>query len=254
MRPILLELGPLKLYSYGVFIALGGLAAIRYWRPRLSRMGIAREQDFWLLVNAILAGGFVGGRLLYLVEYVPREDLLAAALAFNRGFSVLGAFFGVAAAVALFARFRRVAFLPLLDHVCVAAPLWHAFGRVGCFLSGCCYGRECSLPWAVTFTSPMTSAPLGLPLHPTQLYEAAGTLLLFFLLRPLPGRLAAGRAAGVYFVSYGLLRFILEGFRGDTVPLGDWPLTAGQGLSLALAAAGAALLCIPSSSRSAASN
>lgn len=254
MRPVLLELGPFKLYSYGVLIALGGLAAIRYWRPRLSKMGIAHDQDFWLLVNSILAGGFVGGRLLYLAEYVPREELLSAALAFNRGFSVLGAFFGVAAAVWLVSRFRKIPFLPLLDHVCVAAPLWHAFGRVGCFLAGCCFGRECALPWAVTFSDPRTLAPNGVPLHPSQIYEAAGTLLLFFFLRPLPGLLKPGRTAGAYFVSYGLLRFFLERFRGDTVPLGDWPLTAGQGISLALAAAGAALLCIPSSSRSAASS
>lgn len=253
MRPVLLQLGEFRLYSYGAFIALGGFFAVWYWKARRAAMGLKKEDDLWLLVNVILIGGFLGGRLLYLAEYVHSDDLWTAAFTFNRGFSVLGAFAGVPAAVWLFCRARKVAFLPVLDHVSVGAALWHFFGRLGCFMAGCCFGRECELPWAVTFTDPRALAPMGVPVHPSQLYEAAGSLLLFFALRPLPARLPPGATAGAYFVSYGCLRAVYELFRGDAVRPEGWPLTAGQALSLVLVAVGV-LLCIRSYSKPARSS
>lgn len=263
MRPVLFQLGEYRLFSYGCLIALGGVVTAFFWDRKRAKMGLSRDEDFWLLINVILFGGFIGGRLMYLFEYVPPRQWWDALLVFNRGFSVLGAFGGVVGGVWLFCRRRKLEFLRVLDYVAVAAPLWHAFGRLGCFLAGCCYGRPTGLPWAVTFhdhRAMVAPALKGLPLHPTQLYEAGADLILFGLLtrfvlrRAEEGRLGTGAAAGAYFVSYGALRFVLEFFRGDVVRPAGWPVTAGQGLSIALAAAGAALLCTRYSSGSARSS
>lgn len=267
MHPVFLELGPLRLYSYGVLVALGGALSCVFLYRRREKIGFKEEDHLWLLINVMIFGGFIGGRLLYLLEYVPFSggEFWAQAFSFSQGFSVLGAFLGVSAAIYGFCRKLNLGFLRVLDYACQIAPFWHFFGRLGCLAAGCCYGRAPlrPLPWAVTFTDPRSMAPrelLGMPLHPVQLYEGLGDLVLaLFLYRfILPGvergRFARGTVCAVYFASYAVLRFAVEFFRGDTVALGWLPITAGQaislGLLLAAAALGAAIYrskpCIPS--------
>ncbi|MBI5239365.1 MAG: prolipoprotein diacylglyceryl transferase [Elusimicrobia bacterium] len=251
MHPVFLQVGDFRVFSYGVLIALGGLFSCLIWYAKRAQMGLRGEDDFWLLVNAILIGGFLGGRVLHIIEYVPfrAAELWDAVFSLTRGFSVLGAFAGVIGGVWLTARSRRIAFLRLLDYVSLLAPFWHVFGRLGCLLAGCCHGRPADLPWAVRFTDPrgmVDPSLLGVPLHPTQLYEAAGDAAIFLALwrfvlpRLESGRLGPGTLSGLYFAAYGLLRFVLEFYRGDTVP-GLLGLTGGQGLALALLAAGLGL-------------
>jgi phosphatidylglycerol:prolipoprotein diacylglycerol transferase len=251
MHPVLLQIGTFRIFSYGILIALGGVFSCLIWNSKREKMGLRSEDDFWLLVNAILVGGFLGGRVLFVIEYVPftAAELWDAAFSLTRGFSVLGAFAGVVGGVWLVARTRRVSFLRLLDYVSLLAPFWHVFGRLGCFMAGCCHGRACGLPWGVSFTDPraLVEEPLrGVPVHPTQLYEAFGDAAIFLLLWKLvlprleAGRLGCGTLSGLYFAAYGILRFAVEFFRGDTVP-GLLGLTGGQLLSLALFAAGLGL-------------
>jgi len=250
VRPVLFELGPFKLYGYGAMIVLGGALSFWFLRTRRAQVGFRGDDDFWLFVNVILASGFLGGRLLFLFEYTRwfSPEFWRAALSVNEGFSVLGAFAGVPLGLWLFCRWRAIPFLRLLDHVCVMAPFWHVFGRLGCFLAGCCHGRPTGAPWGVTFPDPRSMVRpewLGTPLHPTQLYEAAGNACiaaaLYFLLRRTEKK-RPGLVAAAYFAAYGVERFVLEFYRGDTVPLGFAGLTAGQGLGLGLVAASAALL------------
>ncbi|MCX5794322.1 MAG: prolipoprotein diacylglyceryl transferase [Elusimicrobia bacterium] len=251
MHPVLLTVGTLRVFSYGVLIALGGALSCLIWWAKRGRMGLRSEDDFWLLVNVVLFGGFLGGRGLYIIEYVPFRgpELWSAVLSLSRGFSVLGAFAGVIGGVWLLARRRGIPFLRLLDYVSLVAPFWHVFGRLGCFAAGCCHGRPTQLPWAVRFTDPVClvdRALLGAPLHPTQLYEAFGDAGIFLALwsyvvpRLETGRLGFGTLSGLYFAAYGLLRFGVEFFRGDTVP-GILGLTGGQLLSLGLLGAGLGL-------------
>jgi phosphatidylglycerol:prolipoprotein diacylglycerol transferase len=241
-------LGPFELYSYGVLIAVGGVLSSWFWHWKRAKIGLKTDEDLWLMINAILAGGFLGGRVLFLFEYtVPfSRDFWQTMFSFNRGFSVMGAFAGVLLAIAWFARRAGVPFLRVLDYVCQAAPFWHVFGRLGCFMAGCCYGREAGgLPWAVTFVNPRSmveSRLLGVPVHPTQLYEALGDLViaagLYMLVLPKveKGRWPRGSVCAAYFLSYGLLRFSIEFYRGDVVPF--WlGLTAAQAASLSLAGA-----------------
>ncbi|MDE2039456.1 MAG: prolipoprotein diacylglyceryl transferase [Elusimicrobia bacterium] len=247
MHPILLRIGSVRIYSYGVLIALGGLVSGRFWYVRRQRMGIAAEEDFWLLLNVILLGGFVGGRALYLIEYTRlfSADFWKTFFSLSRGYSVLGAFAGVLGGLWWFSRRVGAPLSRVLDYVCQAAPVWHAFGRLGCFAAGCCYGLPTSMPWGVTFTDPRAMIDprlLGRPVHPTQLYEALGELVIAallyrFVLRAVEeGRQPAGSVAAAYFVGYACLRFVVEFFRGDTVALAWLGLTAAQGLCLLLAA------------------
>jgi phosphatidylglycerol:prolipoprotein diacylglycerol transferase len=115
-------------------------------------------------------------------------------------------------------------------------PLGHAVGRLGCFAAGCCYGRPTDVPWAVTFTDPNSLALLGLPLHPTQLYEAFGNLLIFcFLSLYRRHRRFPGQLFWLYVLLYSCLRFFLEFFRGD--PRGyivPSLLSVSQGIALVL--------------------
>jgi phosphatidylglycerol:prolipoprotein diacylglycerol transferase len=113
----------------------------------------------------------------------------------------------------------------ILDFLCAVLPFWIASARLGCFLTGCCYGRpvQSPWPWAVTFTDPHSALPralLGVPLHPVQLYEALGDLVLGLLLLRVLGAAERGRspfggACAGFLCGYGLLRFAMEAFRGD---------------------------------------
>ena len=251
MHPVLLTIGKLRVFSYGVLIAVGGALSCLIWNAKREKMGLRSEDDFWLLVNVILFGGFLGGRALYIIEYVPFRgpELWSAVFSLSRGFSVLGAFAGVVGGVWLLARSRGISFLRLLDYVSLVAPFWHVFGRLGCFAAGCCFGRPAQLPWAVRFTDPsclVDPALLGTPLHPAQLYEALGEAGIFLALwsfvvpRIETRRLGFGTLSGLYFAAYGLLRFAVEFFRGDTVA-GVLGLTGGQVLSLVLLCFGLAM-------------
>ena len=128
------------------------------------------------------------------------------------------------------------------DYASQVAPFWHVFGRLGCFAAGCCFGRLTDMPWGVTFTDPHTMISpelLGRALHPAQLYKAPADLVLaagLYFPDPAQDRerpLAARPLAAAHFAAYGVLRFFMEYFRADVVPLAAG-LTAGQGLSLGL--------------------
>ena len=254
MLPVLFKVGPFYVYPYGLLIALGGVLSAVFWNNRRARIGIRKDEDFWLLINTILVSGFVSGRLLFLFEYLKpfSREFWQIAFTMNRGFSVMGAFIGVAAGIYWFSRRIKSAYLLVLDYVCQAAPFWHFFGRLGCFMAGCCHGRPTDVAWAVTFRNPNSQcdpALLGHPIHPTQLYEAFGNLFIaaalyrLILLPTERGVLRPGTLAGVYFISYAGLRFVEEFYRGDSIalPIG---ITAAQGFCLGLAALGLTLLTV----------
>ncbi len=102
-----------------------------------------------------------------------------------------------------------------MDCFAPGIALGHAIGRIGCFAAGCCWGKECHLPWAVTFHSQEAAqVPLNVPLHPTQLYETGANLILFGILYRLFNRThRPGEVIGWYLVLYSIIRFIIEFFR-----------------------------------------
>jgi phosphatidylglycerol:prolipoprotein diacylglycerol transferase len=249
-------LGETHLYlpTYGVFFALAVLAGWLIWIGLLRREGVsvqrAADVGFWTII-----AGLVGAKLaLYLVEW---RDYLANPALFLETLRSAGVVWGgVLAGLAVFAWGVRRAGLPLgrlLDSGAVAVPVSQTIGRMGCFMAGCCWGSQCDRPFAVTFGSEAhanTGVPEGVPLHPVQLYESAGNLLvaaLTYLVYRRPGR-KPGLAILTYLGLYALLRFAVEFFRGDAARgvhlegLVRGGLSTGQITSLLVLAAVLALL------------
>jgi phosphatidylglycerol:prolipoprotein diacylglycerol transferase len=157
----------------------------------------------------------------------------------------------------LYMRSRKLPLWPTMDVFAPAIALGHGIGRLGCFAAGCCWGVETHLPWAVTFHNPEAArfgTPLDLPLHPTQLYEAAGEFLIFvFLLWRWRRPHGEGQIIGLYLVLYGVLRFAVEfvRFQQETRPWGG-PLSDDQWISIGLFVIGAVLFAkgrIPAANR-----
>jgi phosphatidylglycerol:prolipoprotein diacylglycerol transferase len=226
MYPVLFDLnlgrlGQFTIGTYGLFYAVGFLLALRLAVGYARRDGIesARVVDLGILT---LLAGFIGAKvLLYLIDarfYIenPREiwTSLRSAGVFYGGFTL-----AVAAAL-LYIRRHRLPLGRVADLSAPALALGQAIGRLGCFAAGCCYGKACDLPWAVTFTNPLayrlTGVTLGVPLHPTQIYHAlADFLILAITARLLPRRRFEGQVFWVYLLLYAVLRFVVEIFRGD---------------------------------------
>lgn len=230
MCPILFYVGAVPVRAYELLVCLGYLTGAAWlWTQRGNmRFDGAR---FWALAASIFAAAILGGKAGYFL--VERRDFLADPWEMLRDWKTGWVFWGGLTATIMagwvFQRaynglYRPRAYLPVADYFGAALPMGHWIGRLGCFLKGCCYGRLTALPWGVRFTSSASDveeALLGVWLHPTQLYEAAGelALCLFLVFHVLPrirrGRYAYGTAFLGYIVLYSILRFIVESFRGD---------------------------------------
>lgn len=249
MLPKLIDFDGFFLPTYGVLVALGFLAGILITTRLAERVGLNKEKITNLAVYCAIAGMLGAKLFMFLFDWKmyaadPSQlftfSTLQAAGVYQGGFLL--------AVITAIVYMRKVG-LPGLLTMDVFAPglaLGHAIGRLGCFAAGCCWGAECSLPWAVTFRNPqaneLTGVPLGIALHPTQLYESGAEMLIFgFLLwffRRIPRE---GTVFGWYLVLYASVRFAVEFIRHH-----DQALVAGlsltQWISLAMLIPGAWLL------------
>jgi phosphatidylglycerol:prolipoprotein diacylglycerol transferase len=260
MHSILLHFGPLTLKAYGAMMALG-FAAAWFAMVRLGR-GSHRNADYLAsLCVWLMLAGLAGARLAYVAEHWTAEFAghpWRVVRIDQGGVMFYGGVAGATLALLLFVRRRGERLLEVADLVLAALPLGHAFGRLGCFLHGCCHGRVSPGPLAVAFPagSPAwevqcqaglvaPTALRSLPVVPTQLFEAAANLLLFVVLAFLYPRLRqrSGVVAALYFLFYPAIRFAIEPYRGDLrLPVG--PFSVGQAASLALFGFGVLLLAL----------
>lgn len=217
MHPILFQVGPITIHTYGLMLALG--VGLGFWvLGRLaSRDGLDSDKIMSLALWVLLAG-IVGARLGFMVlepgSWWERPWQLFAI--WQGGLVFYG---GVAAAVPVawwLARRRGLGFLRLGDLLAPALALGQAFGRLGCFFSGDSYGLPFDGPWAVVFSDPHSIAPKGIPLHPTQLYISGALFLIFAFVMWLFGRRRfTGQVFLAYGISHGVARLIIEPFRND---------------------------------------
>ena len=229
--------GNMEIPLYGIFFYCGVLAAAAAAYFLCSRVPMAR---FDLVGSAIyvMIGAIAGAKLLFLAVsfrtilalHLPLEAILKG------GFVFYGGLLGGAAGLWIYTRQYRLPFPDFGDLYAVVLPLGHAFGRVGCFFAGCCYGIPYDGCFSYTYHASAGSVPLGVPLLPVQLMEAALLLLLFglqlWLFCRFPRR--RGMAALVYATVYPVLRFTLEFLRGDTERGSLWGLSLSQWISLGL--------------------
>lgn len=260
MRPVLSNvhlLGrPLALHSYGVAVAVGFLLAIFFATRTAARRGGdpdgVRDLCFWLLISSL-----VGARLLFILTNLPQyarlcrdqHECFAALEVWQGGLVFYGGFFGALVFAIWYMRRRALPFWRTADFLAPAVPLGQFFGRLGCFAAGCCWGKEAQGPWlawAARFGEgslvlqdylargalPPT-AQLTPPLHPVQLYEALGNLVLFCVLsvwgqrKRWDGQILCG-----YLLGYACLRLLTEHFRGDAARRFWGPLSTSQLIAL----------------------
>lgn len=241
-----IQLGGVTISVYALLIVAGIAAGCIAMRPFAASFGIEKEDALYATLFGAI-GAALCGKLAYVLVSLPgAKDLSMETLAefFQHGYVYYGGLAGAVLGVWIYCRAFRLAFLPHLDGTVVALPLIHAFGRVGCFFAGCCYGVRYDGPLAVIFrNSPV--APNGVGLFPVQLLEAALNLGLFacfcavFRSRDRAGRVSC---TGLYLCAYAVIRFFVEFLRGDTAR-GLWlGLSTSQWCSVAALAAGLWLL------------
>lgn len=237
MRPVLVELGPLQVNSWGVMAALAFLAAAVVAGAELQRRGHSRV-DAWPLTIAGAIGGFIGAKLYFLVEH-PDRIADAGAWLSGEGFTWYGGVLGGTAAVLLVASRRGLTPAVTAASLVPALALGYAIGRIGCQLAGDgTYGVASDLPWAMSY--PDGIVPTAQRVHPTPIYETLAGLLIFAVLWQLRARLSAWRLVGVYLLLSGIERFAVEFVRRNDEVLAG--LTQPQLWALAGALAGLALL------------
>jgi len=246
VHPIAFKFGTVGIHWYGIMVALGFLVALWTASRRGPLDGFTPDQILdlgpWLIV-----GGIVGGRTLYVLtfwrEQFADKPLWEVFMIQHGGLVFYGGFIGAALAVVLYARLKKLHMWKLFDAIAPSIALGYAFGRIGCLLNGCCYGRPCTLPWAIRFPPPVECA--GIPVHPTQIYESLLGLCLYAGLAWLYRRKKFnGQIFAAYLICYPLLRSFVELFRGDYPPnqhfLGGWA-TPAQLVSIGILVGGICL-------------
>lgn len=227
MYPILLRIGPLNIYSWGIMVSTGIILALYLARKRCEDFGVKRELLIDLLIF-ILIPGFLFARTFYVLFTEPSllSNPLSLLTPFGGGLSIHGGILGCLIGTIIFSIRIKVSFLKITDLISLYLPLAQSVGRIGCFLNGDSYGTITTIPWGVKFPS------LSGKRHPTQIYESILTLFLFILLYHLYRkklRKIEGNLTIHYLIGYGVIRFLVEFFR-ESIYWG--PLKAAQWASL----------------------
>ncbi|MEQ8303978.1 MAG: prolipoprotein diacylglyceryl transferase [Cyclobacteriaceae bacterium] len=217
MHPILFQVGSSSIYSYGFFIALGALGGLLYMAIQSKKhFGLSFDKSNSLFIYIVIAA-VVGGKVFFFFEnpqyYINNLEKLFA----GNGFVFFGSLLFSIPTMLWFFKKHGIPTLPMLDIMAIVTCIVHGFGRIGCFMAGCCHGKPTDSVFNVVFTSPLCQAePLNTPLHPTQLYEAAFIFsLMTFLLMKKKRKQFDGQLFLLYLIIYSTGRSLLEILRGD---------------------------------------
>src|SRR5258708_4168085 len=240
MYPKFFSYGSFFLPTYGLMVALAFLTALWLSGRLARRAGLDQETVMNLGIYCALAG-MLGGKLAmfafdWQIYWNDPKQLFSKETLQAMGVYQGGLLLALIVAT-LYIRHKHLPPLLTFDVFAPGIALGHAIGRIGCFAAGCCWGKECDRPWAVTFRNPdaheLTGVPLNVPLHPTQLYESLAEFIIFWILYTRFARPHRdGAIIGLYLILYSSVRFVVEFFRNH-----EQALTAGLSLTQWISAA-----------------
>ena len=227
----------IPLATYGVLLAIGFILALWLAARLAARDGLPKQRIYDLGLY-VLAAGLVGSKALMVItewnDYGGDWRRMLSVDFLRSGGVFYGGLLGAVLVSVILMRLWHLPWPKTADAFAPGIALGHAIGRLGCFSAGCCWGKPTTLPWGVEFgelAHRITGVPVGVHLHPTQLYESAACLVIFLLLLGLHRRKRFdGEVIAAYAVLYGMTRFLIEFVRDD--PRGDiFGLTSLTGLS-----------------------
>lgn len=252
MRNELFTIGPLTVYGYGTMIALGVIVAWIVTDYRAKRQKLDREHVFSLVIWCLLGGMLCAKFLFWITEWheiVKSPQYILDTL--SDGFVVYGGIIGGILSGWLYCRSKKINFWKYFDLVMPSVALAQGFGRIGCLLAGCCYGRETNSIFSITFQN-SDFAPNHVALIPTQIYSSVLDFLHFgILLYIARHKKKDGQVAACYLIFYSIGRFGLEFFRGDLIRGSVGMLSTSQFISLFILVAGILILVIRSKKKTA---
>lgn len=221
MFPILIKVGPVTIHTYGFMMALGVAFGLWFLFTQAKKYSLDASKLVDMAFYTIIIS-LIGAKAILLIgnfSYYTRYPKELFSLARSGGVFQGGLAFGIFFAI-WYLRRHKIPVWKTADLVGPALALGHGFGRIGCFSAGCCYGRECAMPWGVNFyneySHELTGIPQGIPLHPTQLYEALLNFLNFgILFIVLKKKRFDGQIFSLYIINYSIIRYIVEFYRGD---------------------------------------
>lgn len=214
MKIELFSIGPITIHGYGFMIALGILCCVAMASYRAKKYNMNPDAVLDIAIYGVIAG-FLGAKLMYVIVEFPRFMKDPMAILGSEGFVVYGGIIvGVLAAV-LYCRIKNLKALEYFDLCAPSIALAQGFGRIGCFLAGCCYGRATDSIFGVVFPEGCL-APAGMKLLPTQLFSSAGDFLIaLVLVLYYKKKKHTGDVGALYMLLYGVGRFIIEMLRND---------------------------------------
>jgi len=217
MYPVLFQIGPITIYTYGFFVAIGLMLGISIALKQAKRDGL----DYQKILDGafyIILAGIIGSRIFYVIQNFPlyKSNLLNIFKLWEGGLVFYGGLLlGIPVAWIIIKR-QGFSILNFFDLFAPSMAIGQAVGRIGCFFAGCCYGLPTQIPWEVTFTHPQSLAPKGIPLHPTQLYSSLACFIIFVILVSFRRHTRfTGELFCLYLILHSGARFTIEFFRGD---------------------------------------
>lgn len=229
------SIGPITIHGYGLMIGIGILVCLALGVYRAKKTGVIKEEEVLDIAIYGLIAGFLGAKLLYVIVEFDQFLKDPMSVIGSEGFVVYGGIvLGVLAAV-VYCRIKKISFMECFDLLCPSISIAQGFGRIGCFLAGCCYGRETTSFLGVVFPKGCM-APAGVKLLPTQLISSAGDFAITaILLWYYKKRKHVGDVGVLYMILYGVGRFLIEFLRSDDRG-GFGALSTSQWISIVIVA------------------
>lgn len=215
MKIELFSIGPVTVHGYGLMIALGIVCCVLLAIYRAKKYQMNPDAILDIAIFSVLAG-FIGAKLMYVIVEFPAFLRDPMSVLGSEGFVVYGGIIvGVLTAI-VYCRMKKLNFMKYFDLCAPSISLAQGFGRIGCLLAGCCYGRATDAWYGIVFPE-SALAPAGVKLIPTQIISSVGNFAIMAVLLWYYKRAKhTGNVGAMYMLLYGIGRFLVEMLRNDS--------------------------------------